>query len=419
MRELLGLEYRIIFFEEKNYRLQLPNGAEIVVEDHFFSNQNEVDFLLSSNVPADVPTFTSPFGNCPLTPIFGTNQFIFNEKEIRCGLDIFASTFFMLTRWEEFVSKERDQHGRFPAENSLAFKAGFLERPVVNEYAELLWQMFARMGWEPPRPKRDFKLTVTCDVDHPRLWWSAGDRVKTLAGSIFKRGDFGEAGFWLQHHFFQRQDPYDVFDMWMDFFEKNGLTGHFNFLGKRPPSSDCWYPLEHPFVKNLIRKIVEHGHVVGFHPSYETFENQDVFQQELASLQALSPTPVTTGRQHYLRFSAPKTWQIWEDAGMTWDSTLGYPEAEGFRCGICQDFPVFNFQTRKRLNLREKPLTAMDVTLALYRNYSPETAFEKLQNLRQQVKRHGGEFVLLWHNSSWNSYFWAGWREVFSAFVSQ
>lgn len=98
---------------------------------------------------------------------------------------------------------------------------------------------------------------------------------------------------------------------------------------------------------------------------------------------------------------------------MDWDSTLGYPEAEGFRCGICREFPVFNFLTRKMLNLREKPLLAMDVTLAHYRQYSPEAAFEKLQLLRRQVEKHGGEFVLLWHNSSWNSYFWADWREVF------
>ncbi|MCW5921490.1 MAG: polysaccharide deacetylase family protein [Saprospiraceae bacterium] len=417
--ELLGLEYRVVFSEEKNYRLRLPNGREIVVEDHFFSSQKEGACLRPENVPTDAPTFPSPFDGSLLTPIFGTNHFVFNEKEARCGLDVFASAFFMLTRWEEFVSKERDQHGRFPAAASLAFKAGFLDRPVVNEYAELLWQMFARLGWQPPRPNREFKLTVTCDVDHPRLWWSAGDRLKTLAGSIFKRGDFGEAAFWLKNYFFQKRDPYDVFDEWLALFEKNDLTGHFNFLGKRPPTSDCWYSLEHPFVKNLLQKIAARGHVVGFHPSVEASENQEIFQKELASLRALSPTPVTTGRQHYLRFFAPETWQVWEDAGMAWDSTLGYPEAEGFRCGICQEFPVFNFLTHEMLNLKEKPLIAMDVTLALYRKYTPETAFEKLQNLRREVERHGGEFVLLWHNSSWNTYFWAEWREVFRNFISQ
>lgn len=419
LRELLGLDYRVVFSEEKNYKLLLPNGTAIAIEDHFFSNQKEDSFLLPENAPTNAPTFASPFDDGLVTAIFGRNQFVFNEKEIACGLDVFASAFFMLTRWEEYALPNRDQHGRFPTAASLGFKAGFLNRPVVNEYAELLWKMFARLGWQPQRPKRTFKLTVTCDVDRPRLWWSKSDRLKTLAGSVLKRRNVGEAKFWLKNHFFQKQDPCDVFDAWLDLLEKNDLTGHFNFLGKRPPSSDCWYPMEHPFVKNLIEKIARRGHVVGFHPSYEVFENQEVFQQELASLRALSPTPVTTGRQHYLRFAAPHTWQVWEDAGMAWDSTLGYPEAEGFRCGICQDFPVFNFLTRKMLNLREKPLTAMDVTLALYQKYSPETAFEKLQLLRRQVEKHGGEFVLLWHNSSWNTYFWAAWREVFRAFVSQ
>jgi hypothetical protein len=164
----------------------------------------------------------------------------------------------------------------------------------------------------------------------------------------------------------------------------------------------------------LIQKIAQRGHVVGFHPSYEAFERPELFEKELASLRAVSPVPVTTGRQHYLRFAAPHTWQVWEDAGMTLDSSLGYPEAEGFRCGICRDYPVFNFLTRKMLHLREKPLIAMDVTLALYRQYAPAEGFEKLQNLRSQVDRHGGEFVLLWHNSSWNTYFWADWQEVFN-----
>ena len=418
--ELLGLEYCVDWRpEEKNYRLRLPNGSSIVVEDHFWGQLSESFQLSESSMPQRAETSPSYFDGSPLTAIFGTNQFIFSETEIRCGLDVFASVFFMLTRWEEFVSRERDTHGRFPAEKALACKAGFLDRPVVNEYAELLRQMFARLGWQPPRPKRRFSMTVTCDVDRPRLWWSAADRLRTLGGCILRRGDFREAGFWLKNHIFRQKDPYDVFDEWLDLFEKNGLTGHFNFLGKRPPSSDCWYPLEHPFIVKLIRKIAARGHVTGFHPSYEAFGDAGLFRQELESLQAVSPAPVTSGRQHYLRFAAPHTWQMWEDAGMDWDSTMGYPEAEGFRCGICQDFPVFNFLTRQTLRLREKPLLAMDVTLALYRKYTPETAFERLQQLRKQVEKHSGEFVLLWHNSSWNTYFWAPWREVFISFITQ
>ncbi len=424
--ELLGLEYRVVFNSvEKNYRLRLPNGAAILVEDDFFARFEDSaaapsSCLRASNVKRQTSNPAHPFeASESLICIYGRPHFIIDNQHITCGLDLFASAFFMLTRWEEYAVPDRDPHGRFPAEKSLAHRDGFLDRPVVNEYAELLRQMFARLGWEPPRAKREFKLTVTCDVDHPRLWWAATDRLRTLGGCILRRGDFREAGFWLKNHIFRQKDPYDVFDGWLDFFEKNNLTGQFNFLGKRPPSSDCWYPLEHPFVVNLIKNLAARGHTTGFHPSYEAFGNPELFRQELDSLQAVSPTPVTTGRQHYLRFAAPHTWQIWEDARMEQDSTMGYPEAEGFRCGICQDFPVFNFLTRKTLRLREKPLVAMDVTLALHQKYTPETAFERLQQLRKQVAKHNGEFVLLWHNSSWNTYFWAPWREVFTSFITQ
>jgi len=201
--------------------------------------------------------------------------------------------------------------------------------------------------------------------------------------------------------------------------EKNGLISHFNFLGERPKTADCYYSLHHPFVRNLFQKITARGHVIGFHPSREAHADPAVFEKELQSLRAVSPQAVDSGRQHFLCFSAPETWRRWAGAGMRLDSTLGYPEAEGFRCGICCEFPVFDFLSRRELPLREKPLLAMDVTLAHYRKYTPEQASGRLNLLNDQVKKHRGEFVLLWHNSSWNTYFWAPWKRVYSDFVAQ
>ena len=241
--------------------------------------------------------------------------------------------------------------------------------------------------------------------------------MKTLGGAIFKRMDLRETDYWFKNYVFGKIDPYDVFEEWFAIFERNNIVAQFNFMGERPPSSDCWYPLYHPFVQNLIDKIAGRGHKIGFHPSYEAFETQEVFELELASLRKISPVKVTSGRQHYLRFDAPKTWQMWEAAGLQEDCTLGYPEAEGFRCGICHDFPVFDTRQRKMLNLREKPLLAMDITLAQYRGYTPEQASVILSTLHSEVKKHGGDFTLLWHNSSWNTALWEDWKAVFQDFI--
>jgi hypothetical protein len=284
---------------------------------------------------------------------------------------------------------------------------------VVNEYADFFWQLLLHLGWTGQRPKRDFQIHLSCDVDHPRLWWQPADRLRTLLGSLIERKSFSEAFFWFKNHLFSRQDPYDVFDEWMSWAESRDLQWHFNFLGARHPSSDCYYPLQHPFIVRLIEKMVARGHHIGFHPSYEAFENGMLFSNEIASLREVSSGPVVHGRQHYLRFLVPNTWRDWENADMAWDSSMGYSDAEGFRCGICYDFPVFDFVQRRTLMLREKPLIAMDVTLAFYQKYTPEMAMQRLEHLKQQVIKHQGEWVLLWHNSSWNTYFWAKWKRVF------
>lgn len=418
-REILGLPFEVIPEAGlPHLRLRLPNGTKLVVEDHFFGQFPENIYLNAENIPETAVRLPHPFEpGETIAGVYGRPYYSTENQTITLGIDLISSTFFMLTRWEEYVKTERDQYDRFPATAGWACRNNLLDRPLVNEYAELLWQALLRLGWNGPRRPRKFGLHLSHDVDHPRLWWSAAGRLRTLTGSLIHRHNAREAAWWLRHQIFRQDDPYDIFDDWMDFSEANGLVSHFNFMSRRPVYADCYYPLDHPYVTDLIKKIRERGHVIGFHPSREAFASPLVFAKELAAVREVSAAPVRSGRQHYLCFAAPHTWQQWSDAGMEWDSTLGYPDAEGFRCGICHDFPVFNFLSRQTLPLREKPLLAMDVTLAQYRQYTPEQGYARLQYLRRQTEKYGGEFVLLWHNSSWNTYFWAPWQEVYREFV--
>lgn len=385
LNEMLGVPYRVDYQTSATHTLRVSNGIELTFPDEFPLLDHPTAFWVNLSPP-----------------------------------DPFAAAFFLLTRLEETdLAVERGAHGRFPAEKSQAWQRGFLQRPVVNEWADELWAALTRLGWKGARKQRKFKLCISCDVDHPLLWWSMADRAKTLAGAIIKRGDPKEAAYWFKKHLFKAKDPYDVFDEWFDLFEANEVKVQFNFMGKRPRSSDCWYPLRHPFVLRLMDKIAARGHEIGFHPSYEAYTDEAAFKSELQSLCAVSPLPITAGRQHYLRFSTPQTWQYWESAGLMLDSTLGYAEVLGFRSGICHEYPVFDLGQRKMLRLREQPLLAMDVALALYRGYAPDQALEQLTKLKSTVKKHGGDFTLLWHNSSWNTPFWENWKDVFRRIMQQ
>ena len=106
------------------------------------------------------------------------------------------------------------------------------------------------------------------------------------------------------------------------------------------------------------------------------------------------------GRQHYLRFSTPRTWQIWNECSMEWDSTMSYADCSGFRCGVCYPFPVFDIENRKQLNLKERPLIVMEGSLVGYEELSLKEAKKKVDILKSEVLKYNGEFVFLYHNSS-------------------
>jgi len=123
--EFLGLKFKInVKYVSKNYEIVLENGKKLIIKDLFFSNfEDGLNYLDKKNIPEKIKFFKNQFiveKNFPV--IYGDDEFKIKEDEIICGIDIFASSFFMLTRWEEYANKTRDLHNRFPATASLAYK---------------------------------------------------------------------------------------------------------------------------------------------------------------------------------------------------------------------------------------------------------------------------------------------------------
>lgn len=79
-----------------------------------------------------------------------------------------------------------------------------------------------------------------------------------------------------------------------------------------------------------------------------------------------------------MRWDVSITPLLWEEACLSYDSTLGFPDISGFRCGVCYEFPIFNILDRRVLNLYEVPLINMDGTIIAYEKMGfTEKALEK------------------------------------------
>ncbi|RYG05420.1 MAG: hypothetical protein EOO02_03855, partial [Chitinophagaceae bacterium] len=48
------------------------------------------------------------------------------------AFDIFAASFYLVSRYEEYLPHALDEYGRYSHKGSLAFREGFLDRPLVN-----------------------------------------------------------------------------------------------------------------------------------------------------------------------------------------------------------------------------------------------------------------------------------------------
>ncbi|MBN2893866.1 MAG: polysaccharide deacetylase family protein [Bacteroidales bacterium] len=415
--DFLGLEYEIFNHEDLSYKIVLENDKILTFNDSFWSKFDESKgYLSADNIPHEVQ-FTknqfTPENDIPV--IFGDEQLTISETKIDCGIDIFSSSFFMLSRWEENVIQEKDIHQRFPCNLSLAQKHNFHYRPIVNEYLEMLWNMLQYMGCTQKRKQHIFEIIPTHDIDYFRQFNSFGAGFKHIAGDLLKRKSLKMAFDTtkkLTNVFFKKQkDAYDSFDFFMDFSEKYGLKSHFYFIAGQKGETDVDYNFLQKKVKSTLDKIQKRGHVVGIHGGYDSYNNPEQFQKEIDRFKE-SGIEVKKGRQHYLRFQIPETWQMWDNLGMKYDSTIGYTNDSGFRAGICHEYPVFDVKSRKKLDLIELPLIFMET--ASQKKYPKKEDFlNNLTELKNTVKRYNGQFVFLWHNSNVNSYLWRNYIDIY------
>lgn len=382
-----------------------PDGRSLSVADVFLV-MDETEWL----TPATLPDRAAPYYHeQSLFVPFARRPFDGDGDERVFNIDVFGLVSFMLTRYEEAVSAEKDQHGRYPARASLAARSGFLDRPIVDETIDVLWRRMARLWPGLERRRSTFAQHLSCDADDPFLFSSAPRAFRTIGADIVRRGMPLTALKNLLSACRLRRDPYDTFNLQMDISEAADSRVVFHVIaGPTGNPMDGPTNLNETRIRRLLRRISERGHAVALHGSYDSHTDGAGLRRELANLRraceaAGARPPIAEGRQHYLRWQTPDSFRAAVEAGIETDATLGFADRIGFRCGTCRSFPVFDVATCQALPLRERPLMVMDTTLfsPAYMGMAEERdeAFAAVSRLKDRCKAQGGVFSLLWHNT--------------------
>lgn len=338
------------------------------------------------------------------------------------SLDILAASFWFLSRYEEAIISTTDEHGRFQCSMSMA-PAEMYDIPVVNRWFEQLREILleplnqsSAFTTEPLLPRQT--IVLTHDVDLLRKY--RGFRTVRHALSTAVHSGVGEATAEMRYASLVmagiRRDPYDSFDELFTLKERIGAPSTFFLMGGGNHALDADYRLSDPAIRSLISRIRATGDEIGVHPSYESSRSQEMIASELAAVSSAAGRRVQGSRQHYLRLNVPGTLRMLAQAGLRYDSSLGFADRAGFRCGWSGCFYPFDVERREEIPIIEIPLIVMDMTLAIYERIPSELSLERLAHLLDATEVRSGAYVFLWHNVMRDRRAYPGYWDTFEYF---
>jgi hypothetical protein len=405
----LGLDFKLFTDWNKFSKLEMPR-INYSLREHSNSMRIVPHKLLYEAEIRPVKTRIHDWSGIPA--FFRTN------KGGECPYDIFAATFYLVSRYEEYLAFNTDAHGRFPASLSLAYKEGFLERPLVNEWADRIAEMLSK-GYPDYRFKaRKFCFKSTIDIDMAFCYKNKGlmrnvggmakDLVKLRFSLLLKR---------LKVLANREADPFDNFEYQRNIHANSKTELLYFVLMAEGSKYDKNISITNPEFIQLIDQLAE-NYQLGIHPSYYSYKGKKRMKRELERLQEITLKPIIDSRQHFLRFTLPGTFLNLENIGIENEYSMGYSDVVGFRAGICVPYPFFNLIKNKKHSLIIHPFAVMDVALKNSLSLSPQEAIERINSLLATVKKHEGQFISVFHNESLSNFDqWAGWRSVYEAML--
>jgi len=341
--------------------------------------------------------------------LFGEPWEEVREGRLIIHADIIASAFFLMSRYEELiVTENRDLHGRFMGKGSLPGRAGFLERPVVDEYGKQIRKLLRGFGMKAAEPEQQGKIYLTHDVDVPWKKWSFISALRNCIGYTRQKH---QLEIWPVQNYFGNysHNPFDTFDWiigqdaiakeaWGEFCEDI-----YFIIGASVPDKYTESYIKDNKSKLLIEKLKAKARHIGLHISYtagRAFDREQI-QKEKTTLEEVLGRPVGKSRNHYLLSPEPKALRDLTALGITDDYTMGYADRVGFRLGTAQCICWIDPERLELTQLRLHPLIIMDSSLAekQYMGLGKQDCIAYVRELYQLCRSVKGDFCTLFHNS--------------------
>jgi hypothetical protein len=332
--------------------------------------------------------------------------------------DFPAMAFWLLTRYEEYQTFQPDQHGRFPAKQSLAYQNNFLDMPLIDLWALELKEKLYSFYPESAFPKTaSYTFQPTFDIDY--AWAYRNKSFWRTSGAFlrdFIRFDFAKLSERAAVLAGKREDPYFTFSIIDEMHQATSKPIFFWLLGDYGK-----YDKNTHFKNSAFRKLIESISLkqdVGIHPSYASNEKPNGYLNELTRLEEICKNKISKSRQHFLKIKLPNTYKRLLQTAIRDEYSMGYADVPGFRASIARSYNWYDLSEEIETKLRIHPFMIMDVTLNVYGKMGEYEAIETSKKIIEHCKKVGGELITIWHNNSLcEKENWKGWTKTYQTIV--
>ncbi len=402
LEDILGLSWEVITDKRKLGKNHIINYSPETLEGSFKISPHPLMFEKGISNQ-----------NINVTEWKGLPVFFQTPPDSDLPFDIFAASFYLICRYEEYLDFEPDEHGRFKAASSLSYKNNFLGKPVIDHWAREMAKALLKKFRTIVFKSNEFRSLLTIDTDQPFAF--RGKNIIRSLGGFFRDITNNEKRAGERYRIIagEEKDPFDVFDYIFDNIEKYKTNAIFFFPVGEHSDYDKNPSWKNDEYRRLIGRVADKFEV-GLHPSYYAAEKSQLVNTESARLKTILQKDIYISRFHYLRLFFPESYRYILDSGILEDYSLGYADEPGFRAGIARPFYFYDLPDDKKTNLKIVPFQVMDATLYQYKNLDPKAAMGVVQNLISETRKAGGLFVSIWHNTSLlDNPDCQSWRDVF------
>ena len=315
-----------------------------------------------------------------------------------CPFDLFGATFWLISRYEEYLPFKANKYNVFDYRSSVAWQNNFLDKPLVNIWSQILKKLLLKKFPSLIFSPKQFKVTTTIDIDNVFKYKHKGF-VRSIAGVVsdLKSGNIPQLKNRLQTMFLNKTDEFDCYEYLIETNKTYNAKVIYFFLLGDYGVNDKNHPSRNLKFQTLIKHLADYS-ISGIHPSFASNYNIQQLKIEIVRLSSITHRDIIYSRQHFGMLQFPITYSELILAGIKNDYSLGYTTINGFRASICHSYKWYNLFNELETALVLHPFCLTDAALEKETKSNPSSALTVLETYVNQVKQQNGEFITVFHN---------------------